>query len=403
MEAVEQKTTWQGAVDTLLNKLLSEEELRNKSISGKNTVKCGTDGPRPPMDQEKLCKLIDTVINRFPDAKKKGIVEKIQNVQKGVCYKKRVPGAPKKLKSLKERIIILEGKSIIADPIAVAEEESLEGTPPTTSTINQLFNCKTYNQLEDSICHSDSLFSCVHTLLLQLFTINYILSHSVISGHASNSTCIAKPKFDTRLYDTLVSIVLRKYTKTSKTEITKMSTSGTEKVFIFEILDENSPMPSGFQYLIEWSPLAIPSDWNKNIMYSLRKKDRPCAIKMSIDCLMTPEEYGLRGGTSAFSKSSLGGVMTSASTSAAYTSTPATQMDGYQGPQTLNTPISTSNSTKTSSDLEGRLWKMENNSDNFKNHQILDKVTEAFKSVRANECANKASHPVADFFSKPVL
>ncbi|CAC5378565.1 unnamed protein product [Mytilus coruscus] len=82
MEAVEQKTTWQGAVDTLLNKLLSEEELRNKSISGKKTVKCGTDGPRPPMDQDKLCKLIDTVINRFPDAKKKGIVEKIQNVQK---------------------------------------------------------------------------------------------------------------------------------------------------------------------------------------------------------------------------------------------------------------------------------------------------------------------------------
>ncbi|CAG2234151.1 unnamed protein product [Mytilus edulis] len=87
----------------------------------------------------------------------------------------------------------------------------------------------------------------------------------------------------------------------------------------------------------------------------------------------------------------LSGASTSAA-SAASTTRPATPMAGDQGPQIQNTP------------------------------QISDKVTEALKSVRALagrpnltppsvliaalgflvECANKASHPEADFFSKAL-
>lgn len=70
-------------------------------------------------------------------------------------------------------------------------------------------------------------------------------------------------------------------------------------------------MPPGYQYLVEGSPLAVQTDWYKTTLYSLRKKDRPCALKMIIDCFLTPEQYGIRGGTSAFSKTPLAGVMTS--------------------------------------------------------------------------------------------
>lgn len=109
-------------------------------------------------------------------------------------------------------------------------------------------------------------------------------------------------------------------------------------------------------------------------------------------------------------------------TSAASSTRPATSMAGDQGPQIQNTPGSISTSTKTSSDLEGRLRKMKNSFDNLKKQQISDKVTEALKSVRALagrpnltppsvliaalgflvEGANKASNPEADFFSKAL-
>ena len=82
-KAVELKSTWQGAVEILIAKLFTQDELRNQSISGKKTVKCGTNGPRPAMDQEKLSILQDIVINRFPNcSSRKCIVEKIQNIQK---------------------------------------------------------------------------------------------------------------------------------------------------------------------------------------------------------------------------------------------------------------------------------------------------------------------------------
>ena len=82
-KAVELKSTWQGAVDILIGKLFTPDELRNQSISGKKTVKCAANGPRPAMDQEKLSLLQDIVLNKFPNcASRKCIVEKMQNIQK---------------------------------------------------------------------------------------------------------------------------------------------------------------------------------------------------------------------------------------------------------------------------------------------------------------------------------
>lgn len=83
-EAVALKSTWQAAVEILVAKLFSQEEdLKNKSVSGKRTVKCGANGPRPAMDQEKVRLLQDTVMNKFPEVtNRKCIVEKLQNIQK---------------------------------------------------------------------------------------------------------------------------------------------------------------------------------------------------------------------------------------------------------------------------------------------------------------------------------
>ena len=90
-KAVQFKSTWQGAVEILVLKLLSEEDLKNQSVSGKRSAKCGADGPRPPMDPSKLTLLQDIVINKFPnEASRKGIVEKIQNMQKVLRRKAKV-------------------------------------------------------------------------------------------------------------------------------------------------------------------------------------------------------------------------------------------------------------------------------------------------------------------------
>ncbi|CAG2223590.1 unnamed protein product [Mytilus edulis] len=203
--SIEHVESCQPAIDILLRKMFTSEEITSQSVTGKKTSKCSFAGPRPPMDQTKLHVMSDIL----------GAKEYVT--------RKELKDLHRKYKTLKERITILEGKFATPEPTAKhvaekdAEVESL--SQPTTST-DHLFNGKTYNQLEESVCHSDSLFACVHYLLLQLFTIDYILSHSV-SGQASNSKCVAKPKFDARLYDTLVSIALKKYQKATKCEVTK--------------------------------------------------------------------------------------------------------------------------------------------------------------------------------------
>lgn len=52
------------------------------------------------------------------------------------------------------------------------------------------------------------------------FYVEYIKSHSV-SSQPSNSKCIAKPKFDARLYNVMLSIIMAKFPTASKSDITK--------------------------------------------------------------------------------------------------------------------------------------------------------------------------------------
>ncbi|CAC5392139.1 unnamed protein product [Mytilus coruscus] len=71
------------ATELLLKKLFTTDEIKNHSISGKTkNSKCGTEGPRPPMDQEKLRIMSSIISEKFTDFSRKMLVEKIQNIQK---------------------------------------------------------------------------------------------------------------------------------------------------------------------------------------------------------------------------------------------------------------------------------------------------------------------------------
>ena len=70
------------AVVFLLNALFSKTEIKNCSISGKKTVKCGEEGPRPPLDQVRFRVLERVVFEVFPNFTRKEVREKIQNIQK---------------------------------------------------------------------------------------------------------------------------------------------------------------------------------------------------------------------------------------------------------------------------------------------------------------------------------
>lgn len=70
------------AVATLLNALFTKSEIKNCSISGKRTVKCSQEGPRPRLDQARFRVLKRIIFETFPAFSKKDIREKIQNLQK---------------------------------------------------------------------------------------------------------------------------------------------------------------------------------------------------------------------------------------------------------------------------------------------------------------------------------
>ncbi|XP_065941320.1 uncharacterized protein [Magallana gigas] len=70
------------AVAFLLNSLFSKNEIKNSSISGKRTIKCRQEGPRPPIDQARFRVLERIIFETFPDFTRKDIREKIQNLQK---------------------------------------------------------------------------------------------------------------------------------------------------------------------------------------------------------------------------------------------------------------------------------------------------------------------------------
>jgi len=69
-------------------------------------------------------------------------------------------------------------------------------------------------------------------------------------------------------------------------------------------------MPSGYQHLVSGGIIIVKTDWLKETLLKLRKKDATCALKMIIDCFMTPYQYGIRGGTSAFKGTAFEPVMT---------------------------------------------------------------------------------------------
>ncbi|XP_052691568.1 uncharacterized protein LOC128169474 isoform X2 [Crassostrea angulata] len=70
------------AVAFLLNSLFSKNEIKNSSISGKRTIKCRQEGPRPPLDQARFRVLERIIFETFPDFTRKDLREKIQNLQK---------------------------------------------------------------------------------------------------------------------------------------------------------------------------------------------------------------------------------------------------------------------------------------------------------------------------------
>lgn len=71
----------QQALNYALRELFSLEEIRNSSISGKKTVKCGEDGPKP-LDQEKFRLLEEIIHEKFPSFTRKEFRENIQKVER---------------------------------------------------------------------------------------------------------------------------------------------------------------------------------------------------------------------------------------------------------------------------------------------------------------------------------
>ena len=69
------------------------------------------------------------------------------------------------------------------------------------------------------ISNSTSVFNTVNILMRGLFTEQEIISHSV-SGKASNSTTVPKPKFDTAKLELLKSLVIELHKEITVSQIT---------------------------------------------------------------------------------------------------------------------------------------------------------------------------------------
>lgn len=93
---IESKTTWQAALEAVIYKIFTEDDLKNCSLSGKKTNKCGEDGPRPAIDQDKLALLYDIILQRYQNATRKNLMEKVQNIQK-VLRKKEMKKEKKEM------------------------------------------------------------------------------------------------------------------------------------------------------------------------------------------------------------------------------------------------------------------------------------------------------------------
>lgn len=103
---------------------------------------------------------------------------------------------------------------------SVASTCTLSSAASSEQTDSQsVYKGYTENGLLDAISHIDSLYECVHHILLLLFPLEYIITHSV-TGQKPNSTTPSKPKFDGRLYGLFLRVIKNKFNKIKDTEIT---------------------------------------------------------------------------------------------------------------------------------------------------------------------------------------
>ena len=75
------------------------------------------------------------------------------------------------------------------------------------------------NDCRTLVANSTSLFNTVSILLRRLFTAEEILAHSV-SGKASNSKTVAKPKFDSDKLELLKKLAMEMHKETTSSQIT---------------------------------------------------------------------------------------------------------------------------------------------------------------------------------------
>ena len=112
---------------------------------------------------------------------------------------------------------------------------SIPSTPPAEE--------KTYNgfkieALRDAIAHKDGLYESIHTLMTKLFSVEYILTHSV-TGQKPNSAKAPKPKFDSRLYSAMVNLIKEKMPCIRDTEITQKVQSVQKKYGLKWLKNQN--------------------------------------------------------------------------------------------------------------------------------------------------------------------
>ena len=74
-------------------------------------------------------------------------------------------------------------------------------------------------ECRELVSNSTSVFNTVNILMRRLFTEQEIISHSV-SGKASNTKTVAKPKFDTAKLELLKSLVLELHKEVTVSQIT---------------------------------------------------------------------------------------------------------------------------------------------------------------------------------------
>jgi hypothetical protein len=115
-------------------------------------------------------------------------------------------------------------KSPSSDKLGCMSSSSETSTvePPSNQSLDAdtFYNKHSKSELQDAIAHTDQVYSAVKTLMLMLFSEAYISSHS-ISGKAANTKLKAKPPFDTRLYNIMISLVKEKYPAVATKEITE--------------------------------------------------------------------------------------------------------------------------------------------------------------------------------------